>query len=191
MSTEFDGTDVSLSSPTVGVDGLMRIGRILAVDDDELALDTLAELLRMSGHSVLTASEGRAGVEIFRNELPDLVITDIRMPKMDGLEVLRQIREIDDSVPVVVVTGHGDIENAIGALRKGAYDYLQKPINPEILLATVHQGLEHCRLRRFEKEYRSLLEEQVEDRTSELQRTNEFLTGILNSSTAVSIMIQW
>ncbi len=189
MSKEQKDTDESLSSLAYGADGLLRTGRILAVDDDELSLEALAELLEMTGHTVSTANEGRAGVEIFRTERPDLVITDIRMPLVDGLEMLRQVREIDDAVPVIVVTGYGDLENAIGALRKGAYDFLLKPINAEILLSTVRQGLDHCRLKRFEKEYRRLLEEQVEDRTKELQRTNEFLTGILNSSTGVSIVL--
>ena len=185
MSAEHDSTEGAFR----GGETVSRVSRILVVDDDELALETLVELLSMTGYSVETATEGRAGVEIFRNELSDLVITDIRMPHVDGLEMLLQVREIDDIVPVIVVTGHGDLDNAIGALRKGAYDFLQKPINPDILLSTVRQGLEHCRLKRFEKEYRRLLEEQVEDRTRELQRTNEFITGILDSSTGVSIVL--
>src|SRR5208337_2312912 len=137
-------TKTNVSGMTQGGETLLRTGRVLVVDDDELALEMLAELLTMTGYSVKTATEGRAGVEIFRNELSDLVITDIRMPHVDGLEMLRQVREIDEVVPVIVVTGHGDLDNAIGALRKGAYDFLQKPINPDILLSTVRQGLEHC-----------------------------------------------
>jgi len=162
---------------------------ILAVDDDEVSLQILRELLELHGYRVLVASEGTVGVELFEKERPQLVITDIRMPYMDGIEVLRRISEIDDAVPVILVTGHGDLENAIKALRRGAYDFLQKPINTEILLNTVSQGLEHYRLRRFERNYTRVLEAQVEERTWELARTNDFLKGILNSSTGVSIVL--
>ncbi len=175
---------------------MMSSGPVLAIDDDPTIRGLLADLLSLNGYSVITASEGREGIELFCQQHPDLVITDIQMPHMDGLELLRQVRDVDESVPVILVTGHGDLDNALRALRRGAYDFLLKPINPEILLNTVRKGLEHCRLRRFEKNYRKLLEEQVEERTrelaertKELARTNEFLQGILDSSTSVAIML--
>ncbi len=164
-------------------------GRILAVDDDEVTLGILRELLEMTGFEVVTAGSGQEAVELFESDGPHLVITDIRMPGMDGLEVLHTVRELDDTVPVILVTGFGDLDNAIGALRRGAYDFLQKPINAEILLNTVRQGLEHYRLRRFERDYTRVLEEQVKERTKELARTNEFLQRILDSSTGVSIVL--
>jgi PAS domain S-box-containing protein len=167
----------------------MSSGSVLAIDDDSITLGILKDLLEMSGLTVLTASEGREGIEIFRKDPTDLVITDIRMPHMDGLEVLRRIRDIDGNVPVILVTGHGDLDNALGALRRGAYDFLLKPINVEILLNTVRKGIDHCRLKRFERDYRLLLEEQVRARTKELAETNEFLKGILDSSTRVSIVL--
>lgn len=170
-------------------DSAAEPGTVLAIDDDDASLHLLRELLELHGYRVLSAREGAVGVEIFEKEHPQLVITDIRMPHMDGIEVLRRVREIDDAVPVILVTGHGDLENAIKALRRGAYDFLQKPINTEILLNTVSQGLEHHRLRRFERDYTRVLESQVEERTRELARTNDFLTGILNSSTGVSIVL--
>ena len=111
------------------------------------------------------------------------------MPCLDGLEVLRRVKEIDDTVPVILVTGHGDMENAIKALREGAYDFLQKPINTEIMLNTVRQAMEHYRLRNFERNYTRVLEKQVEERTQELARTADFLKGILDSSTGVSIVV--
>lgn len=171
-------------------------GSILVIDDEPAALGLLADLLCLSGYIVFTASEGQAGMELFTDKRPDLLITDIQMPHMDGLEVLRRARDVDDAIPVILVTGHGDLDNALRALRRGAYDFLLKPINPEILLNTVRKGLEHCRLRRFEQDYRRLLEEQVEERTrelaertKELARANEFLQGILDSSTRVAIVL--
>ena len=170
-------------------DGPPHPGTILTIDDDEVTLGILRELLELNGYDVLTAGEGREGIGLFESDSPNLVITDIRMPHVDGLEVLRRVRELDDTVPVILVTGFGDLENAIRALRRGAYDFLQKPINAEILLKIVRQGLEHSRLTRFAKDHTRLLEQQVEERTRELAEANDFLKGILDSSTGVSIVL--
>lgn len=176
-------------------DNLTR-GSILAIDDDAATLGLLEDLLSLSGFNVLTAGEGREGIKLFRENRPDLVISDIQMPHMDGLELLQRVRAVDDSVPVILVTGHGDLDNAVRALRRGAHDFLLKPINSDILINTVRKGLEHCRLRRLEKHYRHVLEHRVEERTRELAErteelasTNEFLQGIINSSTRVAIIL--
>jgi PAS domain S-box-containing protein len=170
-------------------DGQVHSGVVLTIDDDDATLGLLRDLLEIDAYEVLTAGGGAEGIEIFSISRPHLVLTDIRMPGVDGLEVLRRVREIDDTVPVILVTGHGDINNAIRALRRGAYDFLQKPINADILLSTVRQGLEHCRLKRFEKDYTHVLEAQVDERTRELAETNDFLKGILENSTRVAIAL--
>jgi putative two-component system response regulator len=157
-------------------------GRILAIDDEVDSLALLEELLTLRGYEVRTATEGRAGIEVFRQTSPDLVITDIRMPNLDGLQVLRSVREMDDSVPVILVTGYGDLDNAVRALRRGAYDFLLKPINPEILLNTVKTGVEHSRLKRFEKDYTRILEEQVEARTKDLLKSYEVIQRVQDAS---------
>jgi PAS domain S-box-containing protein len=172
-----------------GDSALTTKGSVLVIDDDHTTLGVLRDLLTINGFSVLTAKEGGEGIEIFKETTPDLVVTDIHMPKVDGLEVLGTVGKIDGTVPVVVVTGHGDLDNAVRALRRGAHDFLLKPVNAEILVNTVQKGIEHCKLRRFERDYRQLLEEEVEKRTAELARTNEFLKGILDSSTGVSIVL--
>jgi len=142
----------------------------------------LSDLLSLNGFHVLTAEEGRQGIEMFLRHSPDLVITDIRMPHVDGLELLRNIRELDGLTPVILVTGHGDLDNAMRALRRGAYDFILKPINPEVLLNAARKGIDHYRLKRFEQDYRCLLEEQVEERTKELARANEFLRHLQGCS---------
>ena len=110
------------------------------------------------------------------------MITDISMPQMDGLQVLRHVRDMDECVPVILVTGHGDLNNALRALRRGAYDFLLKPINPEILLKTVNTGVEHCRLKHFERDYRHILEEQVETRTKDLVQSYKTIQKIQEAS---------
>lgn len=164
-------------------------GSILAVDDDEVSLGMLKDLLSMSGFDVKCASDGMQAIDLFQEQKPDIVITDIRMPHTDGLEVLSRLRELDDTVPVILVTGYGDLDNALRALRRGAHDFLLKPINAELLINTVNRGIELSRLKRLERDYRQILEQQVEQRTRELAETNEFLSGILHSSTGVSIVL--
>ncbi len=157
-------------------------GSVLIIDDDTITLETFRDLLAIKGFSVLTANGGGKAIEIFNESRPDLVVTDIHMPQINGLEVLATIRKIDGTVPVVVVTGHGDLENAVLALRRGAHDFLLKPVNTEILLNTVQKGIEHCRLRRFEKDYRYLLEKEVEQRTTELMKSYQRIRRIQGAS---------
>jgi putative two-component system response regulator len=175
-------TQCGFGMVTSGETNHLTTGTILIVDDDRASLLMLEDLLTLSGFRVLTAEEGRQGIEAFVNHSPDLVITDIRMPHVDGLELLRNIRELDALTPVILVTGHGDLENAMRALRRGAYDFILKPINPEVLLNAARKGVDHYRLKRFEQDYRYLLEEQVEERTRELARANEFLRKLQGCS---------
>ncbi len=175
MQAEHDDSPQSLEDSGEFAAAHLTTGSILVVDDDAVSLGVLDDLLTMNGFRVMMAEEGRQAMEIFSASRPDLVITDIRMPNMDGLEVLREVRKLDDIVPVVLVTGHGDLENALRALRRGAYDFLLKPINPEILINTVQKGLDHYRLRRFEQESRRVLEALVQERTADLARANVFL----------------
>ncbi|MBI5570200.1 MAG: response regulator [Desulfomonile tiedjei] len=157
-------------------------GSLLVIDDDEATLGLLTDLLEMNGFQAQPARGGREGLDLFETGRFDLVITDIRMPQVDGLEVLRKVSEIDETVPVILVTGYGDLENALRALRIGAYDFLLKPINPEILLNTAKKGLDHGRLKRFEKDYRLLLEDTVEARTKDLVKSYRTIKKIQGAS---------
>ena len=168
--------------PDPDIEPSAEASSILVIDDDEVVLGVLTDLLELTGFRVMTAHEGKAGIDVFRNNGPDLVITDISMPEMDGLQVLHHIGAMDECVPVILVTGHGDLDNALRALRRGAYDFLLKPINPEILLKTVNTGVEHCRLKRFEKDYRRILEEQVEARTKDLVESYRTIQKIQEAS---------
>lgn len=165
------------------------VTRVLAVDDDETSLGYLSELLSLSGFNPILAGSGEEALEHFAKYQPDIVLSDIQMPGMDGMKLLKTIRELDESTPVILITGHGEVDNAIRALRLGAYDFLLKPINTEILISTVERAAEHCRLKKLENEYTHRLEAQVASRTRELAKTNDFLRGILDSSTGVSIIV--
>ncbi|MGC8657624.1 MAG: response regulator [Desulfomonilaceae bacterium] len=168
---------------------MANLPKVLVADDDVSALAELSELLMLNEIDVVSANSGEMAWELFQREKPGLVITDILMPGMNGITLLKLIKEADDIVPVVMITGFGEMDTAISALRLGAFDFLLKPINGEILISTVHKGLEHYRLKSLENEYTHRLESQVEIRTRELAKTNEFLRGILESSRRVSIVV--
>jgi DNA-binding NtrC family response regulator len=122
-------------------------GRILVVDDESNARNALAELLREEGYGVETAADGFKGLGKFEDFSPDLVLTDLRMPGMDGLDLLRTVRKREPECAVVVMTAHGAVETAVAAMREGAADYLAKPLNYEELSLIIERALERRRLR--------------------------------------------
>jgi DNA-binding NtrC family response regulator len=119
------------------------VSRILVVDDEAILRDAVAEALRRAGHAVESFEDGRAAVERLESEGADLVITDLKMAGMDGLAVLEECRRHAPEVPVVLVTAHGTVETAVGAMKRGAYDYLIKPVKLDELEMLVARALEH------------------------------------------------
>lgn len=111
--------------------------RILLVDDEELVREELGGLLEDEGYEVITGSDGQEGLRLFRERRPDMVITDVRMPRRDGLSVAMTIRREDPSVPVTVITGHGNEAMAIDALRAGVTDFIKKPVNLDDLASAL------------------------------------------------------
>jgi len=119
---------------------------ILVVDDKELMRDSVATTLVRKGHSVITAPGPRAALEKLAQRQVDAVITDLQMPEMDGVELLAEIRKLDEQLPVILMTAYGTVETAVNAMKLGAYDYITKPFTGDALIATVERALEHSRL---------------------------------------------
>lgn len=115
--------------------------KILVVDDEETTRRSLADILRLEGMLVKTAANGEAAVEAIQQEGFDLILLDLKMPGMDGLEVLRIANKTTPDTTVVLLTAHGSLELAIAALRLGAHDYLLKPASPTQILKSVNSGL--------------------------------------------------
>ncbi len=134
-------------------------GRILVVDDESNARNALAEILKEEGYSVETAADGFKGLSRFNEFGPDLVLTDLKMPGMDGVELLGKVRESDADVSVIVTTAFGAVDTAVAAMRAGALDYLTKPINTDELLLVIERALDQSRLRRETHDLRSQLAE--------------------------------
>jgi two-component system NtrC family response regulator len=122
------------------------MARILLIDDDANLREVLAFTLREDGHEVEGAPNGQAGVMMLEKFRPEAVITDLKMPGIDGMEVLRRVRALDSTIPVILLTAFGTIEEAVAAMRAGAHHYLTKPCNREELKVTVEQALEKRRL---------------------------------------------
>ena len=136
---------------------------VLTIDDDQAVRESLANFLEDFGYNVLQAEDGEHGLEVFAAEHPDLILVDLRMPRMDGLQVLAKVQKLSPQTPVMVVSGAGDIRDVVEALRRGAWDYLVKPIQDmNILLHSVETCLERARLQRQNREYQQSLEESLE-----------------------------
>lgn len=120
---------------------------ILVVEDKDSMRTMLTQTLTEEGHRVDTAEDGRKALDLVANKSYDLVLTDLRMPKLDGLQVLSGIKEIDSDTAVIVMTAYGTIEDAVSAMKSGAYDFITKPLDTEHLCVLVNRALENRRLR--------------------------------------------
>jgi len=143
-------------------------GNIFVVDDDRFVLESVTTLLTEFGFSVRAFSNGHEAVKQFVAEPVDLVLTDINMPIMDGLELLGKIRFLDKETPVVLMTAYADLDVAVRAIQKGAFDFIIKPYRPQALIHAVEKGVNFKRLTQMEKNYKEELERTVEKRTAEL-----------------------
>ena len=146
---------------------------ILTIEDEPAVRRSIAAYLRDRGYVVLEAENGRVGVDVFRRKRPDLVLADLRMPEMNGLEVLEVISRESPNTPAIVVSGAERIADAIEALHRGAWDYVTKPImNLAILVHAMEKALERAQLIRENERYQNHLEEEVSKRTAELEAAN-------------------
>lgn len=111
--------------------------KVLIVDDDEATRQKLKKIIEKDGLNVLLAEDGSQALDIFSHERPGIVITDLKMPKIDGMEVLHSVKKVDSLAQVILITGHRDYDLAIHALRGGALDYLRKPIELDDLFVAL------------------------------------------------------
>ena len=121
-------------------------GRILFIDDDRAGREVALFNLRKAGYEVTAASDGQEGLSLFSPEKFDLVVTDLKMPGISGIEVLKRVRSQAPDVPVLVITAFGNVETAVTAMKEGAYDFIGKPFHRDQLLLSVEKALERRRL---------------------------------------------
>lgn len=124
----------------------MAIEKILIVDDEMLIRNFLAEVLKRKRYEVTTAENGKTAMAMLKDNSYDMVITDMKMPDITGIEVLRKVKEQNPSTIVIIITAYGSIENAVEAMKLGAFNYLIKPFSPDSIEAVIHKAQEHLSL---------------------------------------------
>ena len=154
-------------------------GTIFVVDDDRYVRDSVATLLREYGFTVTAFSNGPDAIRGFVSEPVELVLTDVNMPGMTGIELLEKVRFLDRETPVLLMTAYADLDTAVQAIQKGAFDFIIKPYRPPYLIHAVEKGINYKRLTNIEKNYKKELERTVELRTAEL---NDALSRLTNMS---------
>jgi len=121
--------------------------RVLVIDDEQAIRESMRMILEYEGYDVLQAGSAQEGIALVERDEPDLVFLDIKMPGMDGLEALGRIKATHESLPVVIVSGHGTVSTAVEATRKGAFDFIEKPLERDRVLLTIRNAIDQSRLR--------------------------------------------
>ena len=129
---------------------------ILIIDDNDTIREGLAITVKKLGHEPIVAASGKAGIEAFKAKRADFVITDLKMDGATGVDVLKAITALDPDVPIMIITGFGSVETAVEAMKLGAFDFLTKPIQPEVVRLKVERGLELCAIRRGRRKAEAL-----------------------------------
>jgi len=161
---------------------MSQTAKILVVDDKQMMRDSVAATLQRAGYQVITASDGDAALKMMARHRPAAVISDLKMPEMDGLELLSRIRDADDQLPMVLMTAYGTVDAAVQAMKNGAFDFIQKPFEGQQLVMTMRRAIE----------YRQLLRDNAALRTSqEGDHSNEpVLVGRSNPMRSLAGQIQ-
>jgi putative nucleotidyltransferase with HDIG domain len=149
----------------------VEMENILVVDDEEAIREVVSTMLESKGYHCTSVSNGRLAQDQVKRATPDLVLSDMIMPEMDGLKLLEWLRQYDPEVPVIMVTAIHDISTALEAIRRGAYDYILKPFEKDQLYLGVDRALQHRRLIAENRNYQRNLEQLVEERTAQLSGT--------------------
>jgi two-component system NtrC family sensor kinase len=156
--------------------------KVLFIDDEEGIRTVMSIVLADAGYKVITAESGENGIDLRREHSPQIVITDLRMPGMDGIEVLRRIKEEDPNTEVIVVTAFGEMDAAIRALQSDASDFITKPINDEALFVALERAKMRYTTRKELQDYTTLLEKRWMDTAEELAKTFTYQDNLIESS---------
>ncbi|MBN2254816.1 MAG: response regulator [Deltaproteobacteria bacterium] len=156
--------------------------RILLVDDEEAIIRVLTVSLKSDGYDVIPAYSGNEGLALYEQHMPPIVLTDIKMPGMDGLELLKRIKNANPDAEVIVITGHGDMDSAIEALRFGASDFINKPVRDEALSIALKRAHEKLEMKNQLRRYTNDLEHMCQIATEEVRRKSDFQDKLITSS---------
>jgi putative two-component system response regulator len=164
--------------------GELNNNSLLVVDDDPYVLESISSLLKEFGFQVCTCQSAAAALEKMKKIRFDVVLTDIKMPSVTGIELLQQIHAVNPQIPVILLTAFAELEVAVDAVKRGAFDFITKPYNPEYLVHAVEKAAKYTRLIQLEKNYKDMLEETVRKRTRELADALQMVKNIAKEVTA-------
>lgn len=169
---------------------------ILVIDDEEAMRDSCSQVLIKEGYQVETAGDGETGLQKVREVKPDLVLVDLKMPGVCGMEVLKKIRDIDPNIIAVVITGFATIDSAVDSMKQGAYDFLPKPFTPDELRLIVKRGLEKRKLaleaatlreekKRMEENFITMVSHELRTPLVDIQQYFEVILGGITGEVAI------
>ena len=148
--------------------------KILVIDDDAIFRESIIEYLDDYDFEIVEAENGQEGIDLFEKELPDLVLLDLMMPEISGITVLDRLRKYTADTPIIMISGTGVMQDALSAIRHGAWDFINKPIYDfGVLDHTINQALDKAELLKKNREYQLNLEEMVKERTKELEKAKK------------------
>ncbi len=155
---------------------------LLIVDDDPYVLESISTLLKVCGHKVFTCDNAGDAITMVEKVRFDVVLTDINMPQVTGIDLLQNIHAYNQQIPVILMTAFAELDVAVNAIKRGAFDFITKPYSPDYLLHTVEKAVKHTRFVQMEKNYTAMLKDTVELRTRELA---DALTMVKRMSTEI------
>jgi putative two-component system response regulator len=141
---------------------------LLVVDDDPYVLESISTLLKTFGYSVHSCQNANDAMKVIKETVVDMVLTDIKMPQVTGIELLKKIHAFDNQIPVILMTAFAELDVAVEAIKQGAFDFVTKPYNPDYLLYSVEKAVKFTSFIKMEKNYKTMLENTVRLRTQEL-----------------------
>ncbi len=148
-----------------------KSNKVLIVDDDTDFLDSVSSLLVGLGYSATSCKDAKDAIALIKIDSFDTVLTDIKMHEVSGLELLEKIKEIDSEIPVILMSGHAELNIAINAIKRGAFDFVTKPFHPEQLIQSLKKAIKYNALLKIERNYKCELEDKVKKKTEELEST--------------------
>src|SRR6188474_3284591 len=164
--------------------------RVLVIDDEAAIRDSLKMILEYEDYQFVGAASGLEALDVIRRERPDIVLLDIKMPGMDGMEVLRKIRALDEGLPIVMISGHGNTATAVEAIRSGAIDFLDKPLSSERVIVTLRNVLRQSELTSENRDLKVAMESKYElvGQTPALRNVLEAVTRAAPTNATVLLL---
>jgi len=167
------------------------MNKVLIADDDSDLREIVRDVLQEEGFHVLEAPDGMSAIELFKAETPDAVLIDLKMPRMDGIETMRELKKIDGGVPVIILSGHGDIRKAVEAIKSGAYDFAEKPPDFKRLVITLKRATERRDLELQMNRTSAALESSLENQFGKSRAMKKVIAQIKQiAPTDFSVIIQ-